>query len=838
MIFEGEHLLPGQIGHFFVLLAFIASVISTIAFATASFKKDLVEKRSWLNFARLAFITQLISAVIIFATIFYICSNHYFEYMYAYKHASKELESKYLLACIWEGQEGSFLLWTIWHSVLGIIIMIKSKEWEAPVMSVISLAQCFLLFMLLGLYAGDVRLGSSPFTLTRNEIAGPIFSQANYLSFIKDGIGLNVLLRNYWMVIHPPILFMGFASTIIPFAYAYAGIQSKRFGEWITPALPWALFSACVLGVGIMMGGKWAYESLSFGGYWAWDPVENASLVPWLILIAGLHTMVIFKATGHSLKASYLFAFLTFIFILYSTFLTRTGILGDTSVHAFTDAGKAINVMILAFVAAFTLPAFILLLANAKKMPSVQKEENTNSREFWMFIGSLVFFLAAMFIIAKTSVPVYNKVFGTKIAQPENVEFSYNKVVILVAIIIGLLSAVTQYFKYKKTEPGYILKKIALPTLLAAGITALLAVFYPLTYYKGGAGFLGAAYVALFAAIYAAIANAGYIWSGLNGKLKAAGGSIAHIGFALMLVGILISSSNKEVISNSRANGINLPISGKDPMTKETDNPLENLTLMRHVPAAMGPYEVTYLRDSFGNEKGRRFYELLFQRKDETTKKVVEQFTLWPDVYIMKDDNMSSNPDTKTYLGKDIFTFISYAVNDKATEDTTQFIMKELAPGDTAFYSNGIIILNQVVKNPNNEKYHFKQTDAALMADLTLISKDSMHFKASPLIQIDEFGVNQVDDTVYAQNMYVKFAGVSEGHKIKLGIKESEKLIQYVTLKAYVFPFINLVWLGLIIMALGIIMSAIKRAKLTAFYGALALIFAAAGLFYMFLLAN
>ena len=838
MQFEGEHLLPGQIGQFFVLLAFIASIISTIGFTTASFKKDLIERKSWLNFARIGFITQLVSAVIIFGTIFYICANHYFEYMYAYKHASKELEPKYLLACIWEGQEGSFLLWACWHSILGIFIMLRSKEWEAPVMSVISLAQFFLLMMLLGLYVGDVRLGSSPFTLTRNEIAGPIFSQPNYLSFIKDGVGLNVLLRNYWMVIHPPVLFLGFAATIIPFAYAYAGIQTKRFGDWVTPALPWALFCACVLGVGIMMGGKWAYESLSFGGYWAWDPVENASLVPWLILIAGIHTMVIFKATGHSLKASYIFAFLTFIFILYSTFLTRTGILGDTSVHAFTDAGKAINMMIFLFLASFTLPSLILFLVHSKKMPSVQKEESTNSREFWMFIGSLVFFLSAMFIIAKTSTPVYNKIFGTKIAQPEDVEFSYNKVIVLVAIIIGLLSAITQYFKYKKTDPANILKKIAVPTVIAAIITASLAVFYPLTYYKGGAGFLGAVYVALFAAIYAAVSNAAYIWSGLNGKLKAAGGSIAHIGFALMIVGILISSSNKKVISSSSANGINLQISGKDPMTKQTDNPLENLTLIRQVPATMGPYEVTYLRDSFGNEKGRRFYELLFQRKDAATKKVLEQFTLWPDVYIMKDNNMSSNPDTKSYLGKDVFTFISYAINNSKEEDTTQFIIKEMAEGDTAFYSNGILILNRVVKNPDNGKYNFKPTDAALMADITLISKDSLHYKAAPLIHIDEFGVNQVDDTVYAQNMYVKFAGVTDNKRIKIGIKESDKLIEYVTLKAYVFPYINLVWLGLIIMALGIIMSAVKRAKLSVWGAALALVFAAAGLFYMFLFAN
>ena len=837
MHFEGEHLLPGQIGHFFVLLAFVASIISTVAYFTASRKTDLTEKKSWLNFARLAFATQIISAVIIFATIFYICSNHYFEYMYAYKHASKELEPKYLLACIWEGQEGSFLLWTIWHSVLGIFIMIRSKQWEAPVMTVISLAQFFLLMMLLGLYVGDVRLGSSPFTLTRNEIAGPIFSQSNYLTFIKDGVGLNPLLRNYWMVIHPPVLFLGFASTIIPFAFAYAGIQTKRFGDWVTPALPWALFSACVLGVGIMMGGKWAYESLSFGGYWAWDPVENASLVPWLILIAGMHTMVIFKATGHSLKASYLFAFLTFIFVLYSTFLTRTGILGDTSVHAFTDAGTAINVMILLFVAAFTLPSLGLFIANLKKMPAEQKEENINSREFWMFIGSLVLFLAAIFIIAKTSVPVYNKIFGSSIAQPENVEFSYNKVIVLVAIIIGLLSAITQYFKYKKTDSGYILKKIALPTIIAAIITALLVIFYPLTYYKMGAGFLGAAYVALFAAIYSVIANGMYIWTGLNGKLKAAGGSIAHLGFALMLTGIIISSSNKKVISDSRANGINLQLSGKDPQTKETDNPQENLTLIRQVPATMGAYEVTYLKDSVGNEKGRRFYELQFQRKDAVTKKVVEQFTLWPDVYIMKDNNMSSNPDTKNYLSKDVFTYISYAIGNKQ-EDTAQFKIKEMAEGDTAFYSNGIIILNRVVKNPDNEKYHFKPTDAALMADITLVSKDSMHYKASPLIQIDQYGVNQVDDTVYAQNVYLKFAGVTEGKKIKLGIKESDKIIEYITLKAYVFPYINLVWLGLIIMAMGIIMSAIKRAKLSVFYAALALIFAGVGLFYMFLLAN
>jgi cytochrome c-type biogenesis protein CcmF len=839
MQFEGEHLIPGQIGHFFVILAFIASLIATISYFKASLIKDSIEKQSWIRFARIAFITQLVSVVAIFSIIFYICANHYFEYMYVYKHAAKELEPKFLLACIWEGQEGSFLLWTIWHSILGLFIIARGKSpllngWEAPVMTVISFAQFFLGMMILGIYIFDARIGSSPFTLTRNEIEGPIFSQANYLSFIKDGVGLNVLLRNYWMVIHPPILFLGFASTIIPFAFAYAGIQTKRFGDWVKPVLPFALFSACVLGVGIMMGGKWAYESLSFGGYWAWDPVENASLVPWLILIAGLHTMVIYKATGHSLRASYLFAFLSFIFILYSTFLTRTGILSDTSVHAFTldtETKKVTYTMLILLLSAFTIPALVLFFKYYKQIPSVNKEERTDSREFWMFIGAIVFFLSGLFISAKTSVPVYNAIFNTSIAPPEDVEFSYNKVMVLVAFILGLLTAITQYFKYKSTPSKYILKKIAVPTLLAAIVTALMAIFYPITYSKQGAGFLGAIYIALFAAIYAVIANAAYIWIGLNGKLKTAGGSIAHLGFAVMILGMLISSGNKKTISDNRVTGINIPF-GKDEKGKGED-PLENLTMIRDVPTRMLDYAVTYTGDSAGKEKGRIFNRFNFVKKDNS-----ETFTLMPDVYVGKDEIRSSNPGTKRYLTKDIYTYITYKDPSAGEPDTAKFTIKELAEGDTAFYSKGYLILNRVIKNPNNNKYHFKPTDAALMADITLVGKDSMHYKASPLIQIDELGVNQIDDTVYAQNLYLQFAGVTDTKKIKLGIKESDKIIDFVTLKAYLFPYINLVWLGLLVMALGIIMSMVKRAKFSTAVTASALIFVAVALFYMFFVAG
>ena len=160
MKFEGEHLLPGQLGHFFVILAFIASLVATISYFKASRDADPASNKNWILLGKSAFFIQAISVLFIFSIIFFICFNHYYEYMYAYKHASKELEYKYLLACIWEGQEGSFLLWAICQSILGILLIFKSREWQAPVMSVISLAQFFLLMMILGVYIFNINMSN------------------------------------------------------------------------------------------------------------------------------------------------------------------------------------------------------------------------------------------------------------------------------------------------------------------------------------------------------------------------------------------------------------------------------------------------------------------------------------------------------------------------------------------------------------------------------------------------------------------------------------------------------------------------------------------------------
>ena len=246
MNYIGEHLLPGQIGHFFILLFLVTSIVATIAYFKATRIHDITEKQSWVKIARIAFILETVSVLTLFVTLYYIISSHLFEYKYAWSHSDKSLQVQYLLSCFWEGQEGSFMLWSFWHCVLGWILVWRSKDWEAGVMTVISFAQFCLATMLIGLYFFGSKVGSNPFVLLRNEVEGPIFSQPNYLSFITDGKGLTVLLQNYWMVIHPPILFLGFASTIVPFAYAFAGLMAKRH-DWTKASLPWACFSAAVL---------------------------------------------------------------------------------------------------------------------------------------------------------------------------------------------------------------------------------------------------------------------------------------------------------------------------------------------------------------------------------------------------------------------------------------------------------------------------------------------------------------------------------------------------------------------------------------------------------------
>lgn len=809
MKYIGEHLLPGQIGHFAAVLSLVVSLVATFAFFKSNKTVLPEEKKSWLKLARIAFLIETVSVITIIASIYYILGHHLFEYKYAWEHSDKTLQAKYIFSCLWEGQEGSFLLWAFWQGVLGWILIATSGKWEAPVMTVISFAQFCIATMIIGVYIFDLKIGSNPFLLLRNDsilYSAPIFTdpatgaiRADYLSMLKDGSGLNALLQNYWMVIHPPILFLGFSSTIVPFAFAYAGLVNKDH-SWTKKSIPWAAFSGAVLGTGIMMGAAWAYESLTFGGYWAWDPVENASLVPWLVMIAGLHTNLVYKSTGYSLKSTYIFFLLSFSLILYSTFLTRSGILGDTSVHAFTGAGM--NMQLILFILVFFIPAIILYILRNKSIPSIRKEENTYSREFWMFIGSLVFFLSAIIIIAKTSIPVYNKIFGTNIAAPADPEFSYNQIEIFIVIIIGILLATTQYLKYKDTSRKYFGKKIFPSLIVAVLASAAISIFGNINFDKKGPAFLVAIHIAVFAAVFAIFANASYIWLVMKGKIRASGASVAHVGFGLALFGILISSSKKEVLSWNTT-GVN--ILQNDPK----NNPAENITLFKGIPTDMGKYMVTYTRDTFNNVDHKKYFELHFKKKDGK-----ENFNLYPDVIKNNKGNegFSPNPDSRHFFNKDIFVYVTSWL-EGSQDDTATFQPRQLKVGDTLFYSNGLMILNRVDINKPVADRIIHPGETSMMLDMTVVSKDGRRYGVNPGIALQGNTVRNLPDSVISQSLILRFNRVVDEKTglLEIGVKESSALTDLLTLKVYQFPFINTLWLGVMIMVVGFVMSIIQR---------------------------
>ena len=857
MDYIGEQLLPGKLGHFFVLLSLVSSLVATLAYFLSTQAKNAESADGWKKLARLSFVTEVISVFTIFIILFYIIYNHRFEYKYAWQHSSLSLELKYLLACFWEGQEGSFLLWSIWHCLIGLVLIKTAKKWEAPVMTVLSFAQLSLAAMIAGIYVFGERIGSNPFVLLRDsgvldnapalhvemDVTKPL--KSDYLSFIKDGNDLNPLLQNYWMVIHPPVLFLGFASAIVPFAYSIAGLWKKQNGvgakaDWINPALPWSLFSVAFLGTGIMMGAMWAYESLTFGGYWAWDPVENASLVPWMVIVAGTHTLLIYKHSGRALQATYIFLIMGFVLVLYSTFLTRSGILGDTSVHSFTDLGLNTQLYLLLFtflwgssiltaknrdqriyfgvaaialmIASYYLPvpaiAFITLIAGLvalcynvfSQVATIKDEEKTSSREFWMFIGSLVLFLSSFIIIFITSFPVINKVFGTNFATPENIMHYHNTIQIFFAIVLATLSGVGQYLKYKNTGSDYFLKKIMIPLVLSGAI-AFAAIYFGKIYYDAeGPGFLAAIWLAITSSIFTIIANVGYIWLGLNGNIKVSGASVAHFGFGLVLLGILISASKKEILSNN-IGGIAVPLG-------ESENPIENLTLLKGVPSQMSKYTLTYESDSVHPKKQQWYYNIRFRSKDGK-----EDFVLKPDAFVNYKGNegLMANPAARHYWTHDVFTYITSLPDPAKMVDTSRFQNKWMKEGDTAFYSNGFIILEKLLSRDSIPQPGFKPTDIATAASFKVFSKYNATYTADKVLLLNVDGQLQTyADTIAAEGLVLRINRV-DGDRAEAAIKDSNSIIKYITLKAYKFPMIRFLWFGVLITVIGTLMSMVRR---------------------------
>ncbi|MFZ7116472.1 MAG: heme lyase CcmF/NrfE family subunit [Bacteroidota bacterium] len=792
----GEQLLWGKIGNLLVFTAFTAALLAAISYFFAIRTED----RSWRKLARQAFAIHTISITGIFGLLFYLILNHRFEYVYVWEHSNTIMPLKYILSCFWEGQEGSFLLWMFWHCVLGWVLILTAGEWESGVMFVISMVQVFLASMILGVVVLGYKLGNNPFVLLREhpDFANlPFIKMPDYLSRIKDGRGLNPLLQNYWMTIHPPTLFLGFAATVVPFAFAIAGLLRKKYSEWIKPALPWTFFGVMILGTGILMGAAWAYESLSFGGFWAWDPVENASLVPWMTLVGLAHVMLIYKHRQRSLMSNYLLAIATFFFILYSTFLTRSGILGNSSVHAFTDLGMSGHLLI--YMLFFLVLSAFLLIKNYKALKESHEEEHLSSREFWMFIGMLVLVIGCLQITFTTSLPVFNKLFGLNMAAPTDAIDHYNKWQVPVAIFICLLIGIAQFFKYKKSEWKDIRKKLTFSLMISILITALSA-FYLGTYRVHY-------YILFFASVFAVVANLAYIISVLKGKLGNSGASIAHIGIGLILLGALVSNSKKEVISRNLKN-VDL---GKDMPNKE------NIMIEQKIDTLpMGNYYVTYSKRE--TEGVNVFFTIEYFKPDPLTGEKVKQFELKPFVQLNERMGNVAEPATKHFFDKDIYTHITYAEIEKATsdhgeeghnheenEDYQPYKKQMLAVGDTFITSNSFVILRSLKKDLDRKDFELRDSDLIVGADLMVQDINKTIYESMPVFVIKDFSVYTKTSVVDELGLKFEFSKIDPTTgKIELSIAEKkENKADFIVMKAIIFPYINVLWIGCLLMIIG-----------------------------------
>ena len=917
MEYLGEWTGIASFGQGLIALAFGASFVSLIAFLCG-----------WKTIGRKAFYVHATSTFATIALIFALFGAHRYEFEYIWKHLNNEMPMRFIFSAFWGGQEGGFLLWMFWHNVLGLVLLRSDSKWHNAVMATVAAIELFLTSMLLGVYFGNFQLGLDPFLLLRDAPSNaglPWTARADYLTafpMFKDGQGLNPLLQNYWMTIHPPTLFLGFASTSIPFAYALAGLADRTDRSWMKPALRWSIFGIGILGTGILMGGAWAYEALSFGGFWAWDPVENSSLVPWLTLVAGAHLLLINRNRKKpmALFSTYYFLLISFLLVLYSTFLTKSGILGDTSVHSFVDSGilPQLLVYVLSFVA---LAHFMLLRSSAWKsafgailallllvaikgyvveaigvflgmlvvtsikayrsdFERTEEEESIWGREFWMFVGSLLFLVSAAHITWQTSLPVFNRFLEPlspllanwgeswdsqvlldlskhNLAPGTDLDQTYHLVQVPLAVLIMAVMGLAQWLKYKSTNIKTVAKNLFYATSLSAVVTGALIWAYPFEWWELPRVAL------LFTALFAVFSNADYILRMARGKWKQWGSPVAHVGFGLVIFGAVLSTSQKDIISQNQIGDIST-------LNEELNN-REDLLIMEGDTLSMGPYFVSY-RDRYQEgihvkfrmdyfEKAPHTYQpgdvvffdgMVFEAKEtheaspqfsddledhwmfipfpnERQAKTAQLwkagvpgnrlFTLEPRIQLNEQMGNAPEPDTKHWLHRDLYTHIKWGRVSPPETDEEGWMggrTHTMQVGDSMLVGHTLLTIDSLRAVLDNEKPSrgLLQKDLAIAACVSLKNKerDTPH---QPLYIVRDSTI--IPDLYEAEAYGIKMRIETfdpQAETLEMTVWEHESVRRdFVVMQASIFPLINVLWIGCILMAMGTSMAVWARWK-------------------------
>ncbi|HSM12942.1 MAG TPA: cytochrome c biogenesis protein CcsA [Thermoanaerobaculia bacterium] len=471
-------------------------------------------------FARRAYLFFALSIVAAAGVLLLSLARRDFRIDYVFQYSGLDLPWSYQLAAFWAGQKGSFLIWLLFGALIGLPLRRACGRMEAPVVSIYLLAQLGLLFIL---------VRENPFLMLDQA---PI-----------DGQGLNPLLQDDWMVIHPPIMFVGYALAAVPFAFAMAALYRRDTSDWATRAFPWALAGFLVLGTAILLGGYWAYATLGWGGYWGWDPVENASLIPWLFGTALVHGLYLEKTRGRFRRSNLVLASLVFLSVLYGTFLTRSGVLADFSVHSFVDLG--ISGWLIALMAFFGGMAAILLGMRLKDVETAPNEDPPLSRGTFLVLATITILVCAIVVTLGTSAPILTSF----MESPGQVGPSfYNTVNLPIAMLIALLLSFVPFTTWGAGQGAREMLRRAAPGLGIAFVAAAagvgLGVHQPLHV------------IFLFLAVAASATNLQRVIElARNRQMARAGGYLAHVGVGIILVGILGSSAYDESVKVTLVQG-------------------------------------------------------------------------------------------------------------------------------------------------------------------------------------------------------------------------------------------------------------------------------------------
>jgi cytochrome c-type biogenesis protein CcmF len=718
-------------GQTIIILAGVCATTSLLAYALAG-RRPLGIKLGRICFALLG---VLVTAAAVY--LLYLFLTHRFDFRYVFAYSSLDLPMKYTISSFWGGQEGTFLLWLLFGALLGWAVIARSRHYERWAMVFYLLVQLFLIAVLI------VR---SPFAPTGFEAA--------------DGRGLNPLLQNPWMVIHPPIVFLGFAALAIPFGYAMGSLVVKDYVSFPRLVFPWVAVGVVTLGTGIFLGGYWAYKTLGWGGYWGWDPVENSSLIPWLVALALLHGLLIQKRGPRLVKTNLGLAIFALALVIYGTFLTRSGVLADFSVHSFTDLG--INAYLVGFLLLLVTVCPVLLIVRTRSIITEKLDSSPTSRDSGLTLGLLILLATALLVLLGTSAPLLTRLFG----DPANVDLSYYQAISIPAgLALLLLLIVVPFTRAGNTAKAELFQRMLWPGVAAAIITIITILLVDLRFADVSLIFLG---------VWAAGANVLAVLLMPRKTISHMGGRIAHIGLAAMVLGIVASSNYSSV---------------------------QRVGLQTGVPENVMGYEMTYisrvdaprLEDSYLNVRLASAGDTIYARPQV----FVSEFTNAE----MRHPHVVEGPAGDLYLAP----LDLQVLEESGGQARLELVRDKPAPfGEYTFTFQTF------------EMGEHSQEEIAVGARLQVAGPTDTVIAVPRYISGAGGAVRSPEEQVPGTGLRVFLEGIAvENRSVLLRIvdpaRANEPGKEVLTLEVTRKPLISLVWLGLVLMTLGASISFFRR---------------------------